>query len=399
MWVSMRMIRLGELSRFISGGTPKKSVEEYYTGTLPWITGADMADDQIQEPRHYITQDAVENSATNVVPAGNILLVTRTGVGKVAITNQDICISQDFTGIIPDTEKIDVKYLYRYLQNSRSYFKQRQRGATIKGVTRDVVQSLEIPVPYPDDPARSLPEQHRIVAQLESMLGEVREMRTLQEAIQTDMGYLMDAVLAEAFAEKERSLWDNEKLLGEVVQISAPLINPTRPEYRVLPHINGERIEEGTGRLLPYNTAEQDEMASSKYLFQPGNVLYSKIRPYLRKAALVNFVGVCSADMYPLHITSDDLTPEFLKWALLSRHFTEYAVELSRRARMPKLNRPQLFGYRLRYPSRSAQAKIAMHMEQVLNEVVEMKETNSHNTHALDVLGQSILAQAFRGEL
>jgi restriction endonuclease S subunit len=78
-------------------------------GDIPWITGADIIDDRVQSPRYYITEKAVQESATNIVPAGNILLVTRTGVGKVAITEQDICISQDFTGLIIDSKKIDKK--------------------------------------------------------------------------------------------------------------------------------------------------------------------------------------------------------------------------------------------------------------------------------------------------
>ena len=59
-------------------------------------------------------------------------------------------------------------------------------------------------------------------------------------------------------------------------------------------------------------------MTSTKYLFSPGDVLYSKLRPYLRKVALVDFRGLCSADMYPIEADHEVLDPTFLKFLLLS---------------------------------------------------------------------------------
>ncbi len=89
-------------------------------------------------------------------------------------------------------------------------------------------------------------------------------------------------------------------------------------------------------------------MTSTKYLFSPGDVLYSKLRPYLRKVALVDFRGLCSADMYPIEADHDVLDPTFLKFLLLSDFFSAYANDESRRARMPKLNRQQLLSWETR---------------------------------------------------
>ncbi len=82
-----------------------------------------------------------------------------------------------------------------------------------------------------------------------------------------------------------------------------------------------EPLRRGTGRLLNYRTAAEDGMRSGKYHFRAGSVLYSKIRPYLRKATIANFEGLCSADMYPLQIKNGRLVSEFLMWSLLSPNF------------------------------------------------------------------------------
>ena len=153
--IRAKPVKLGLLCEFISGGTPNTKVERYYGGDIPWITSADVGNDKITPPRRYITQEAIESSATNIVPKGNLILVTRTGVGKVAITDVDICISQDFTGIVPDQAKLSVPFLFYYLKAKKDDLVAYQRGATIKGITRKVVASLPVPLP-------SLEEQRRI---------------------------------------------------------------------------------------------------------------------------------------------------------------------------------------------------------------------------------------------
>ena len=193
------MVKLAEICEFVSGGTPSRNIAEYFTGDIPWITGADINDDRVQSIRYYITEKAIQESATNIVSAGNILLVTRTGVGKVAIAGRDVCISQDFTGLIVDDKRVDKKYLYHYLRSQKDYFVSNQRGATIKGVTRSVVENLEVPIPYPDDPACSLAEQRRIVAYLEHIAEEIRAMDDLLAQDLRDIEVLEQSILAAAF--------------------------------------------------------------------------------------------------------------------------------------------------------------------------------------------------------
>ena len=140
-------------------------------------------------------------------------------------------------------------------------------------------------------------------------------------------------------------------------------LTPKIPEYGALPHVNGENIESGTCQLIYLNSAADDGMTSGKYLFNAGDVLYSKLRPYLRKVTVADFKGVCSADMYPIKANQDVLDSHFLSWVLVSDEFTNYANEESRRARMPKLNRDQLFAYEAPIPSLDEQRQIAAFMK------------------------------------
>ncbi|GAB4901217.1 hypothetical protein MAHJHV28_44120 [Mycobacterium avium subsp. hominissuis] len=98
-------------------------------------------------------------------------------------------------------------------------------------------------------------------------------------------------------------------------------------------------IESKTGRLLAYRTVAEDKVTSPKHLFKPGQILYSKIRPYLAKVAIADFAGLCSADMYPVET---ELEPRYLKWWMLTPEFTRHASGQQARTVLPKINKHAL---------------------------------------------------------
>src|SRR5205085_939083 len=121
------------------------------------------------------------------------------------------------------------------------------------------------------------------------------------------------AYLRVVFESDEAHYWPRRRL-EEVSFINAPIVDPRVPEFGALPHVNGENIETLTGRLMYLNTAIDEHMISGKYLFEPGAVLYSKLRPYLRKVVVADFRGLCSADMYPIMVNRDVLNPHYTAW-------------------------------------------------------------------------------------
>jgi hypothetical protein len=104
-------VKVGEISEeVLGGGTPSTKVESYWNGQIPWITSADIKGVKTIEPRKYITKEAINNSATNFLPKNNIVIVTRVGLGKLAINDFDLCFSQDSQGLIPN-ENLDKVFL------------------------------------------------------------------------------------------------------------------------------------------------------------------------------------------------------------------------------------------------------------------------------------------------
>lgn len=158
--------RLGQLAELTSGGTPSTSVAAYWSGDIPWITGADILGQTVAKIRRHITEEAVEESPTNVVSKGDLLIVSRTGVGKLAVAPCDIAISQDFTGVAPDPDKLESKFLFRHLDFRQKDLASQNQGTSIKGVTRDVLAETLVPLP-------SLAEQRAIATVLSDMDDEI----------------------------------------------------------------------------------------------------------------------------------------------------------------------------------------------------------------------------------
>jgi len=142
--------------------------------------------------------------------------------------------------------------------------------------------------------------------------------------------------------------WKVERLL-DLVSIRSGQIDPKLAQYRRMPLIAPDHIESGTGRLLEVRSAREQGAISGKYLVDQGDIVYSKIRPYLMKAHRAEFPALCSADMYPLK-PRKGADGRFVLNLLLGRDFANFAVGESMRSGIPKINRVGLAGYELLVP-------------------------------------------------
>lgn len=140
-------------------------------------------------------------------------------------------------------------------------------------------------------------------------------------------------------------------------RVQSGQVDPREPEYAEMPLIAPDHIESGTGRLFQVTSAEEQGAISGKYLCPVGSVLYSKIRPALRKVALYDAECLCSADMYAID-PGPHFVREYLFYFLLTDAFTSYAELESLRVAMPKVNREALGVFPLPVPGREEQEKI-----------------------------------------
>ena len=118
------------------GGTPRTGVKKYWNGSAPWIQSSDLSINQLHnvQPTKYITEEAIKQSATHNVPGNSIAIVTRVGVGKLALMRSSYSTSQDFLSL--SNLNVDAVFgvycLYKMLQREVNNI----QGTSIKGITK-----------------------------------------------------------------------------------------------------------------------------------------------------------------------------------------------------------------------------------------------------------------------
>jgi type I restriction enzyme S subunit len=145
--------KLGELVKIMGGGTPSRRVEHFYSGPIPWATSKDIKKLYLDDTEEHVTEEAVQSSATNVVPKGTVLVVVKSKILAnslpVAITQVPMCFGQDIKGLVP-VSGITPEFLVYSLQAQLGRILARARGANTEGLTLEALKSLDMPTPTPE---------------------------------------------------------------------------------------------------------------------------------------------------------------------------------------------------------------------------------------------------------
>lgn len=172
---------------FQSGGTPKTNVQEYWDGDIPWIQSSDLGINCLFEIKvqKSISEKGLENSSAKIIPKDSIAVVTRVGVGKLAVMRHEYATSQDFLSLsnLKSNIEFTAYLLYRLLQKEVNQL----QGTSIKGITKVELLSKKVLIP-------SLPEQQAIGAyfsNLDNLINshqeKISQLETLKKKLLQDM--------------------------------------------------------------------------------------------------------------------------------------------------------------------------------------------------------------------
>lgn len=394
-----KWVRLGDLTQIVGGGTPPSNNKEFYEdGEIPWLSPADLSNYMgiyIAHGKKMITAAGLMNSSARMVPAETVCLSSRAPIGYVVIAQNPLCTNQGFKNFLPSPSYIP-KFLYWYFKGNKNLLESYASGTTFLELSASKVAQVVFPLPPRE-------EQERIVARIESLFAKLDEAREKIVAVAERYEPRRAALLHKAFSGELTAKWREEKgnaagwknvLFSDVADIKSNLVDPA--DFQTFPHIAPDNIEKKTGILLQYNTVAEDKVTSGKHRFYPGQILYSKIRPYLSKVVIVDFDGLCSADMYPIDAKENT---KYLWYYMLSEEFLEQASTAGSRSVLPKINQKELSRIRIPLPPLPEQEEIVRLLDGLLERERQIREAAEQVRERIDLMKKAILARAFRGEL
>ena len=144
-WIIVKVSDIA--GQYKTGGTPSTKNPIFWEGTIPWIQSSDIQKDTLFGviPQKFISEEGLRNSSAKLILKNSIAIVTRVGVGKLAIIDQDYATSQDFLSLSDlkgDTNFL-VYSIYRMLQKEST----QQQGTSIKGITKEDLLFKKISLP------------------------------------------------------------------------------------------------------------------------------------------------------------------------------------------------------------------------------------------------------------
>lgn len=182
----------GELVKITGGGTPAREHPEFYKGRIPWLTSKDMKGDYIWDTEEHITEKAIQASATNLVPAGSILVVVKSKVLMhrlpIAIAKVPLCHGQDIKSI-QCSETLHPEFARFILKFHEGRLLNLARGANTEGLTLPMLEELPVPtVP--------LSEQERFA----TLVTRHERLRAVQREALRQAEHLFASLLQRAFS-------------------------------------------------------------------------------------------------------------------------------------------------------------------------------------------------------
>ena len=212
------MAKLGDICKFQSGGTPSKTNESFFGGSIPWITTVSLNDSEIDADNavDWITDEAINKSAAKIVPKDSIMIGTRVGVGKTAINRIEMSTNQDIISLLDiDESTWNKHFLCLFFVSKREYLLTQARGATIKGIKIDTIAELNLP-------DYSLETQKQIAANLDKVTRTI----DLCNAILEKLDLLVKARFVEMFGEKQYPYQELFSLIIEGAGLSYGIVQP-----------------------------------------------------------------------------------------------------------------------------------------------------------------------------
>ena len=389
-----KWVKLGDVCRTTSGGTPSRGNSQFYNGNIAWIKSGELNDGIIETAQETITEEAVEASSTKVFPSGTLLIALYGAtVGKLGILGIDAATNQAVCAIFP-SEKIDRDYLFLYLLQERERLLNLSFGGAQPNISQDIVRSILIPLP-------PLPEQKRIAAVLTEQIAAVDRARVAAEAQLQAAKQLPAAFLSTVFDSPEAQQWPTQSLK----EICSDISDGTHftPTYipAGIPFLSVKDVKENGISFQSCRYISEDEHFHLCKRCKPekGDVLYTKVGTTgVAKAIDVDeefsiFVSVALLKLKP------GILPGYIERVLNAPIGRIQAEKLTQGMANRNLVLQDLKRIEVPVPPTNKQEEVADVLENHQRATAKVTQSAKDQLDTINQLPATLLRQAFAGDV
>lgn len=394
--------RIKNLFRVVNGSTPNAN-DENWDGDIIWITPEDLGklkEVYISSSSRKITYKGFQTSGTNLIPKNSIIISSRAPIGHIGIAGVELSTNQGCKSLVPLIE-LDIKYFYYLLKSIKIILQSQGQGATFTELSGSNLKSIQILDP-------SLLEQIKITEFLDNKTKEIdftiekdtrliellKEKKTALINRVVNKGLNPEAKMKDSGVEWIREIpgeWDLRKL-KYITTISSEKRNK-KPDK--LPYIGLENIKSWTGVLID---DQKEEIESSVSLFNKGDILFGKLRPYLAKVIVAPFDGACTTELVVLKVNKN-INNRFIFYHLLSHRFINIINSLTYGAKMPRANVHQIGNMILSVPSLKEQTKLVKYLDDENSQIDLVIEKIEKNIKFLNEYKKSLIHHVVTGKV
>ena len=389
--------RLNTLCSILGGKTPSTEQNEYWGEEILWVTSKDMQSKYIDNS--ILKLSNLGAAQLNLFPANTLLIVVRSGILRhtipLAILTKNATINQDLKALHFYSDSTLVEWIYLWLKANNDYFltKYVKGGTTVESIKFDSFQNMIIPLPSISEQQRVINTVNYLFALIDSIEAQQTDVQSITDDIQKRVldlairGKLVQqdpadepasALLKRIRAEKEalvkadkirrdkadsyiykgddNSYYQGNKNIDDLLPFDIPdswawcrlgfLVDFSKNFSISSSEIASsdwildlEDIEKDTGTLLCKKRMKDTLSKSDKHVFYKGNVLYSKLRPYLNKVIIADENGYCTTEILALDF--GQINSEYAQLFLMSSYFVEYAMRDAYGVKMPRIGSEQ----------------------------------------------------------
>lgn len=401
--------KLKYISAFTGGGTPAKENPDYWNGSIPWISPKDMKHEVVTDSIDHITPEGLANSATKLINSGAVLLVARSGILRhtipVGINSVPVSLNQDMKALTLDESRVRPRFILRWVQgfNRALLDVWAKQGATVESLEHEYVANSPLPLPDLDEQDAILATLNRETARMDALIqNKNRFIELLKEKRQALITHAVTKGLAPNVKMKDSGV----EWIGQVpehwsvsrIKRHAVLRTERRNDFPTnQPYIGLEDVEAGSGLYKSTNGNSRQSSDSTVGIFYKGDVLYGKLRPYLRKAIVTEREGACSTEF--LVMRTQKMLPWWLHQWLLTPNVTQQIEAGCDGAKMPRADWEHVGSIKIVVPDKREQDQILSLLNRETARIDSLIEKTEQSITLLKERRSAFITAAVTGQI